>query len=78
MVSKYPSQFSGEYPGTDKARTAVLKDFKPIKQDREEQWTVNNAANPQAKLRMQKLAKFLDELGINVSQLFSGSSLQKM
>ena len=66
MVEQFPIQFSGEYPDTDEARTAVLKDFKPIKQDLEEQWTVNNAANPQAKLRMQQLAKFLDELGINV------------
>ena len=30
MVSKYPNHFSGEYPSTDEARMAVLKDFKPL------------------------------------------------
>ena len=27
MVSKYPNQFSGEYPSTDEARSIALKDF---------------------------------------------------
>ena len=27
MVSTFPSQFSGEYPSTDEARTVALKDF---------------------------------------------------
>ena len=27
MVSKYPNQFSGEYPSTDKARSIALKDL---------------------------------------------------
>jgi len=65
MVSTLPSQFSGEYPSTDEARTFALKNS-PTKQDLEEQWILNNTANPQAKLRMQQLAKFLHELGINV------------
>ena len=43
MVSKYPNQFSGEYPDTDEARTAVLRDFRPTKQDREEAWAEKNA-----------------------------------
>ena len=37
MVSKYPDQFSGEYPSTDGALMAVLKHFKP-KQDLEQEW----------------------------------------
>ena len=65
MVSKYPDQFSGEYPSTDEARAAALKNFKPTKQDREEQWIVSNAQNPQTKLRMRQLAEYLNELGIN-------------
>ena len=43
MVSKYPNQFSGEYPSTDEARRVALKDFKPTKQDREEAWAKENA-----------------------------------
>ena len=66
MVSTFPNQFSGEYPGTDEARSIALKDFKPTKQDREEAWIVNNAQNPQTKLRMRQLAKYLNDLGINV------------
>ena len=30
MVSKYPNQFSGEYPSTDEARAIALKDFNPL------------------------------------------------
>ena len=29
MVSKYPNQFSGEYPSTDEARSIALKDLNP-------------------------------------------------
>ena len=64
MVGKYPNQFSGEYPSTDEARSIALKDFKPTKRDREEQWILNNAQNPQAKLRMKQLAEYLYELGL--------------
>ena len=64
MVSKYPSQFSGEYPNTDEVRAIALKDFKPTKQDREEEWVVENAQNPRTTLRMRQLAKSLDELDI--------------
>jgi len=42
MVSKYPTQFSGEYPNTDETRATALKDFKPTKQDREEAWAKEN------------------------------------
>ena len=52
MVSKYPNQFSGEYPSTDEARAVALKDFKPTKQDREEAWAKRNAPNLQMKLEM--------------------------
>ena len=62
----YPSQFSGEYPSTDRARKAALKNFKPTKQDREEAWIVNNASNPQTRLRVRPLAEYLDGLGINL------------
>ena len=65
MVGRYPSQFSGEYPSTDEARTTALKDFKPTKQDLEEAWIVNNAQNPQTMLRMRQLTKHLNDLGIN-------------
>ena len=43
MVSKFPNQFSGEYPSTDEARRIALKNFKPTKQDREEEWAKKNA-----------------------------------
>jgi len=66
MVSRYPSQFSREYPSTDGARRAALKVFKPTQQDREEAWIVNNASNPQTMLRMRQLAEYLNELDINV------------
>ena len=52
MVSKYPSQFSGEYPSTDEAHAAALKDFKPTKQDLEEEWAKRNAPKLQMKLKM--------------------------
>ena len=52
MVSKYPKQFSGEYPSTDEARAVALKDFKPTKQDREEEWAKKNAPNLRMKLEM--------------------------
>ena len=65
MVSKFPNQFSGEYPSTDEARSIALKDL-PTKQDREEQWIVNNAQNPRTMLRMRQLAEYLNELGITV------------
>ena len=48
-----------------KHAAVALKDFKPTKQDLEEAWIVNNAQNPQTKLRMRQLAEYLDELGIN-------------
>ena len=66
MVSTLPNQFSGEYPSNDEARIIALRDFKPTKQDLEEQWLVNNAMNPQAKLRMRQLAEYLGELDINI------------
>ena len=40
MVSTFPNQFSGEYPSTDKARAIALKNFKPTKQDLEEEWAI--------------------------------------
>ena len=43
MVGKYPTQFSGECPSTDEARSVALKDFKPTKQDLEEEWAKENA-----------------------------------
>ena len=43
MVRKYPTQFSGAYPSTDEARRIALKNFKPTKQDREEEWARKNA-----------------------------------
>ena len=48
-----------------KHAATALKDFKPTKQDLEEQWIVNNAQNPQAKLRMKQLAEYLNGLDIN-------------
>ena len=66
MVNEYPSQFSGEYPTTDEARSVALKDFKPTKQDREEEWARKNASNPQAMLRMKLLAEHLNELDVDV------------
>ena len=65
MVNNYPNQFSGEYPNTDETRSLALKNFKPTKQDREEEWIVNNSQNPQAKLRMSQLAEYLYDLNIN-------------
>ena len=50
MVSKYPNQFSGEYPSTDRARSIALKNFKPTKQDREEAWAKENAPSLRVKL----------------------------
>ena len=52
MVRKYPNQFSGEYPITNKARSLALKDFKPTKQDLEEAWAKRNAPNLRMKLEM--------------------------
>ena len=52
MVSTLPNQFSGEYPSTDEARTVALKDFKPTKQDLEEEWAKRNAPNLRMKLEM--------------------------
>ena len=43
MVRTLPDQFPGEYPSTDEARAAALENFKPTKQDREEQWVKANA-----------------------------------
>ena len=65
MVNNSPNQFSGEYPNTDETRSLALKNFKPTKQDREEEWIVNNSQNPQAKLRMSQLAEYLYDLNIN-------------
>ena len=65
MVNILPNQFSGEYPSTDEARSIALKDFKPTKQDREEQWIVSNAQNHQTRFRMGHLAKYLDKLDID-------------
>ena len=64
MVSTLPNQFFGKYPSTDEARSIALKNFKPTKQDLEEQWLLNNAQNPRTMLRMGQLAKSLDELDI--------------
>ena len=63
VVSTFPNQLSGEYPSTDEARAAALKNFKPTKQDREEAWLVCNTLNPQTRLRMKQSAKHLDDLG---------------
>jgi len=43
VVRMLPNQFSGRYPSTDGARTAVLENFEPTKQDREEAWAARNA-----------------------------------
>ena len=51
MVSKFPNQFSGEYPSTDEARSIALKDL-ATKQDREEEWAKRNAPNLRRKLEM--------------------------
>ena len=64
MVRTFPDQFSGEYPSTDGARNIALKNL-PTKQDLEEAWIVNNAQNPQTKLRARQLAEYLNDLGIN-------------
>ena len=74
---EFPTRFSGEYPSTDEARAVALKNFKPTKQDREEAWIVNNATNPQKRLRMRQLAECLNELGINLPIVLA-SSLQSM
>ena len=52
MVSTLPTQFSGEYPSTDEARIVALKNFKPTKQDLEEEWAKRNALKLQMKLEM--------------------------
>ena len=49
---QFPDQFSGEYPSTDEARAVALKDFKPTKQDLEEEWAKKNAPNLRMKLEM--------------------------
>ena len=59
MVSKYPNQFSGEYPSTDEARSIALKNFKPTKQDREEEWAKKNAPDFQVKV-LARLNQYLD------------------
>ena len=51
LASTFPSQFSGEYPDTDKARSLALKDL-PTKQDLEEEWAKRNAPNLLMKLEM--------------------------
>ena len=51
MGDEYPDQFSGAYPSTDEARTAALMNFKPTKQDREEEWAKKNAPDFQVKVR---------------------------
>ena len=56
MVSKFPNQFSGEYPNTDEARSIALKDL-PTKQDREEAWAKENAP-----ILLQHLEKLVTEL----------------
>ena len=43
MVSTHPTQFSGEYPDTDEARSIALKNFKPTKHDLEEAWAKEHA-----------------------------------
>jgi len=50
MVSKYPTQFSGEYPDTDEERRVALKDL-PTKQDLEEEWALANAPSFLLKLK---------------------------
>ena len=51
MVRMYPNQFSGKYPSTE-ARTIALKDFRPTRQDRGEEWAKKNARNLRMKLEM--------------------------
>jgi len=65
MVSTLPKQFSGKYPHADEARRVALKNFRPTKQDLEEQWIVNNAQNPQTRFRARQLAEYFDGLGFN-------------
>ena len=50
MVTKYPDQFSGRGPSSKKARKLALSNFRPTKQDREEEWAKRNAPNLQRKL----------------------------
>ena len=57
IVSKYPNQFSDEYPDTDAARAVALKDFKPTKQDREEASIKENAP-----ILLEHLKKLVTEL----------------
>ena len=57
MVREFPSQFSGQYPLTEQARTVALKNF-PTKQDREDAWARENVPK-----LAPKLLKKLMELG---------------
>ena len=59
MGRRYPNQFSGAYPSTDEARTAALMNFKPTKQDREEEWAKKNAPDFQVKV-LARLNEYLD------------------
>ena len=43
MVRTFPTQFYGEYPDTDEAHAAALRNFKPTKHDLEEAWIKENA-----------------------------------
>ena len=56
MVSEFPNQFSIKYPSTDEARAAALRNFKPTKQDREEEWIKGNAPifSPKFKAKFQE------------------------
>ena len=42
MTSKFPAQFSGEYPHTDELRAAACKHL-PTKQQQEEEWAEKNS-----------------------------------
>jgi len=59
MMNEYSNQFFGEYPNTDEARSAALKNFKPTKQDLEEAWAKKNALNFQEKV-LARLNQYLD------------------
>ena len=59
-----PNQFSGEYPSTDEERSIALKALAHQTRSRRA-WAVNNAQNPQTRLRMSQLAEYLYDLDIN-------------
>ena len=52
MVSKYPNQFSGEYPSTDEARTLLSRTLSPPNKIEKKNGPRENAPNLRMKLEM--------------------------